>query len=127
MKLTSFYEMLATLPGGVYVPVRFTSRKNQISKDAVKRDRRFFVDPYPRRLERESPGDEVAKAALSSQFFKSPWPLVKPGFEPVTFRSADRRSPNWADQAAVNHMMITRDHRLHAEQSVTAVNSPKQS
>ena len=56
MKLTSFNEMLATLPGGVYVPVRFTSRKNQISKDAVKRDRRFFVDPYPRRLlEREKP------------------------------------------------------------------------
>ena len=55
MKLTSFYEMLATLPGGVYVPVRFTSRKNQIGKGAVKRGRRFFVDRYPRRLEREKP------------------------------------------------------------------------
>ena len=40
---------------GVYVPVRFTSRKNQISKGAVKGDWRFFVDPYPRRLEREKP------------------------------------------------------------------------
>ena len=25
--------------------------------------------------------------------------LVRPGFEPVTSRSADRRSPNWANQA----------------------------
>ena len=33
-----------------------------------------------------------------------PWVLVRPGFEPVTSRSADRRSarsPNWANQAAV--------------------------
>ena len=28
--------------------------------------------------------------------------LVQPGFEPATSRSADRRSPNWANQAAVN-------------------------
>ena len=27
--------------------------------------------------------------------------LVRPGFEPATSRSADRRSPNWANQAAV--------------------------
>ena len=29
------------------------------------------------------------------------WVLVRQGFEPVTSRSADRRSPNWANQAAV--------------------------
>ena len=29
-----------------------------------------------------------------------PWVLVRLGFEPVTSRSADRRSPNWANQAA---------------------------
>ena len=27
--------------------------------------------------------------------------LVRPGFEPATSGSADRRSPNWANQAAV--------------------------
>ena len=27
--------------------------------------------------------------------------LLRPGFEPATSRSADRRSPNWANQAAV--------------------------
>ena len=28
--------------------------------------------------------------------------LVRPGFEPATSRSVDRRSPNWANQAAVH-------------------------
>ena len=28
-----------------------------------------------------------------------PWVLVRAGFEPATSRSADRRSPNWANQA----------------------------
>ena len=33
--------------------------------------------------------------------------LVRPGFEPVTSRSADRRSPNWADKAAVIILIIS--------------------
>ena len=49
--------------------------------------------PYPRRLERMTVRRcHYTKAALSSL-------LVRPGFEPVTSRSADRRSPNWANQA----------------------------
>ena len=39
-----------------------------------------------------------------STFFsviQRPWVLVRPGFEPVKSRSADPRSPNWANQAAV--------------------------
>ena len=35
-------------------------------------------------------------------YLKTLWELVRPGFEPVTSRSADRRSPNWANQAAVH-------------------------
>ena len=32
--------------------------------------------------------------------------LVRPGFEPATFRSADRRSPNWANQAAMTRGIL---------------------
>ena len=34
-------------------------------------------------------------------YLKRPWVLVRLGLEPATSRSADRRSPNWANQAAV--------------------------
>ena len=34
------------------------------------------------------------------------WVLVRPGFKPATFRSADRGSPNWAYQAAVNQSRL---------------------
>ena len=34
-------------------------------------------------------------------YFKRPWVLVRPGFELTTSRSADRRSTNWANRAAV--------------------------
>ena len=33
-----------------------------------------------------------------------PWDLVRLGFEPMNSRSAHRRSLNWANQAAVNHI-----------------------
>ena len=32
--------------------------------------------------------------------YSRPWVLVRPGFEPTASRSADRRSPNWANRAA---------------------------
>ena len=32
--------------------------------------------------------------------------LVRPGFEPTASRSADRRSPNWANRAAVKNVYI---------------------
>ena len=47
--------------------------------------------PYPRRLE-----------SLTICRCQRPWVSARPGFEPATSRSADRRSPNWANKAAVN-------------------------
>ena len=44
-------------------------------------------------------------------YFK-PWVLVQPGFEPATSRSADRRSPNWASQAAVKCVLRDARHEL---------------
>ena len=44
-------------------------------------------------------------------YFK-PWVLVRPGFEPATSRSADRRSPNWAYQAAVKCVLRDARHKL---------------
>ena len=38
--------------------------------------------------------------------------LVRPGFEPATSRSADRRSPNWAYQAAVKCVLRDARHKL---------------
>ena len=35
--------------------------------------------------------------------------LVRPGFEPATSRSADRRSTNWANQAAVKKKLLVND------------------
>ena len=46
--------------------------------------------PYPRRLE-----------SLTICRCQRPWVSARPGFEPATSRSADRRSPNWVNQAAV--------------------------
>ena len=40
-------------------------------------------------------------------YLKTLWLLVWPGFEPVTSRSADRRSPNWANQAAGTNLDVT--------------------
>ena len=43
----------------------------------------------------------ITKPALSSQLFKDPEGWSGQGFKPATLRSADQRSPNWANQAAV--------------------------
>ena len=41
-----------------------------------------------------------------------PWVLFRPAFEPATSRSADRRSPNWAYQAAVKCVLRDARHEL---------------
>ena len=57
--------------------------------------------PYPRRLESLTICRCHYKGSTFSSFIKRPWVLVRPGFELATFRSADWRSSNWANQAAV--------------------------
>ena len=68
----------------------FYAPQEQISESAVRPDLRFFR-PYPRRLE----------SLTICRWKERPWVLVRPGFELTTSRSTDRRSPNWANQAAV--------------------------
>ena len=78
----------------------FTSHNNQISVSAVRRDLRFFR-PYPRRLESLTVYRCHYKGSTFFSVIERPLVLVRPGFEPMTSRSADWRSPNWANQAAV--------------------------
>ena len=53
------------------------------------------------------------KAALSSQSFQLlPYVLVRPGFEPATSRSADRRSPTHSGNSFITLEFITDHWRL---------------
>ena len=68
--------------------------------------------PYPRRLEsliicRYHYKDSTFSLS-DSTFSLRPWVLVRPGFELTTSRSADRRSPYWANRAAVRWLTIKR-------------------
>ena len=74
----------------------FTSHKNQNSERAVS----FF--PYPRRLKYLTICRWYNKRQPVSSVISRPWVLVRPGFEPSSSRSADRRLSNWANRAAVN-------------------------
>ena len=58
--------------------------------------------PYPRRLESLTICRCHYKGSTFFWVIWIPWVLVRPGFEPATSRSADRCSPNWATQAAVD-------------------------
>ena len=58
--------------------------------------------PYPRRLESLTICRCHYKGSTFFWVIWIPWVLVRPGFEPATSRSADRCSPNWANQAAVD-------------------------
>ena len=71
----------------------------QISESAVFR-------PYPRRLESLTICRCHDKGSTFFSVIYGSWVLVRPGFEPATSRSADRRSPNWAYQAAVNQSTL---------------------
>ena len=55
--------------------------------------------PYPRRLESLTVYRCHCKGSTFSSVILRPRVLVRPGFEPTTSSSADRRSPNWANQA----------------------------
>ena len=57
--------------------------------------------PYPRRLESLIIWRSCYKGSTFFSVTSRPWVLVRQGFEPATSRSADRRSPNWANQATV--------------------------
>ena len=62
--------------------------------------------PYPRKLERLTVCRCHCKGITFSSVILRPWVLVLPVFEPTTFRSTDRRSPNWANQAAAIIMAL---------------------
>ena len=79
----------------------FTSHKNQTRERAVRRGLRS----YPRRLECLTFVDVTTKAAHSSVILR-PWVLVRPGIEPATSRSTDRRLSNWANRAAQSQKLI---------------------
>ena len=55
--------------------------------------------PYPRRLESLIICRCHYKGSTFFSLILRPWVLVRAGFEPATCRSADQRSPNWANQA----------------------------
>ena len=57
--------------------------------------------PYPRTLESLTICRCRHKGSAFFSVIKRPWVLVRPWFEPATSRSADRSSPNWANQAVV--------------------------
>ena len=57
--------------------------------------------PYPRRLESLTICRCHYKGSPFFSVIQRHWVLVRLGFEPATSRSADRHSPNWANQAAV--------------------------
>ena len=69
----------------------FTSHKNKSVK--VLRDRTYGFS---------SLSEKTRKSNHLQMSLQRPWVSARPGFEPATSRSADRRSPNWANQAAVN-------------------------
>ena len=56
--------------------------------------------PYPRRLESQTICRCHYKGSTFFSVILRPWVLVRLGFESATSLSADRRSPNWAKQAA---------------------------
>ena len=62
--------------------------------------------PYPRKLESLTVCGCHCKGITFSSVILRPWVLVLPVFEPTTFRSTDRRSPNWANQAAAIIMAL---------------------
>ena len=59
--------------------------------------------PYPRRLESLTICRCHYKGSTFFSVILRPWVLVRLGFGPATSRSGDRRSPNWANQAAVRN------------------------
>ena len=74
----------------------FTSHKNKAGKVLC-----TVFRPYPRRLESLTICRCHYKGSTFSSVILRPWVLVQLGFEPANSRSADRRSPNWANHAAV--------------------------
>ena len=65
---------------------------------------------HPRRLESLTVRRCHYKGSTFFSFIQRSWVLVRPGFEPATFRSADGRSINWAYQAVVNQSRL----KLHS-------------
>jgi len=93
---------------GVYVPCSFRTvvyvllrptRKNQWK--CCERGPTVF-HPYPGRLESVTVYRCHYKDSTFSSVILRPRVLVRSGFEPTYSRSADRRSPKWANRAAVN-------------------------
>ena len=99
----------------------FTCCKNQSSERAVRRNlRSFFLIQEDWNCICHNEG-----STFSSVFFK-PLVLARPGFEPTTSCSADRRLSNWAKRAAVSLLPHSSDRftyfiRIFAENIQTFV------
>ena len=92
---------------GVYVPYYFRTvvwvllRPTRTNQWKCCKTGPTVFRPYLRILESLTVYRCHCKDGTFSSVILRPWVLVRPGFEPKTSRSADRRSPNWANQAAV--------------------------
>ena len=64
--------------------------------------------PYPRRLEC------LTTCRCHNKGSRRPWVLVRPGFEPATSHSADRRLSNWANRAAIRNVRYYSSGRYHS-------------
>ena len=80
--------------GFFYVPQESEQWKSCKMGPAVSR-------PYPRWLECLTICRCHNKGGIFSSIILRPWGLVRPGFEPTTSRSADRRLINWPNRAAI--------------------------
>ena len=93
---------------GVYVPYSFRTvvwvllRPTRTNQWKCCETGPTVFRPYPRILVDLTVYRCYCKGSTFSSVILRPCVLVWPGFEPTTSRSADRRSPNWANQAAVN-------------------------
>jgi len=93
---------------GVYVPYSFRTvvwvllRPTRTNQWKCCETGPTVFRPYLRIIESLTVYRCHCKGSTFSSVILRPWVLVRPGFEPTTSRSADRRSLNWANQAAVN-------------------------
>ena len=88
----------------------FTSHKNKSVQ--VLWDGTTGFRPYPRRLESLTTCRCHYKGSAFFSVILRPRVLFRPGFEPATSRSPDRRSPNWAYQAALKCVLREARHEL---------------
>ena len=81
-----------------------TSPSNHVTLKIQETWASMVYSPYPRGLERLTIWrcDYKGSTSWSSSVISRPWGLIRPRFEPATFRTAVRCSTNWASRSAAN-------------------------